>query len=118
MLYSLPTPQPDTPLSYEQELPMLLRLAKKSDLKDTVSQNDPGGQHVVLPEHQPIFENERKGLSAYPEPGHVNQLVIDGLVSVHLSPWALNDLIGVRRNSRRFKITDKGIQWLTEHVEP
>lgn len=114
MLYKLPTLQPTAPLTYEQERPTMLGfLAKGCWLEDTLPEDYAGDSNVVLPEHQPIFSAEENEKFAFPDPYHVNQLVRDGLVSVSLSPWGLNQVLGVRRNLRRFALTDEGRRYLS-----
>lgn len=118
MLYKLPTLQPTIPLSYEEEKPTMLGfLAEGCWLEDTLPEDYAGDPNVVLPKHQPIFSAEGNEKFAFPESEHVNGLVREEMVAVHLTPWALNEVLGVRENLRRFDITDKGRQYLTKRGE-
>jgi len=92
---------------------MLRFLAEGCWLEDTLPEDYAGDPNVVLPEHQPIFSADRNEQFAFPDPCHVDQLVRDRLVSVSLSPWRLNGVLGVRRNLRRFTLTGKGRRYLS-----
>jgi hypothetical protein len=115
MMYNLPTLQPTVPLTYEQEkLTMLGFLANGCWLEDTLPQDYVDDSDVVLPEHQPIFSTKGNEKFAFPDPEHVNGLVREGMVAVHLLTWEWNEVFGVRQNLRRFNITDKGRRFVVD----
>ncbi len=105
MSFELPRQHHET--AEEKKLVVLKYLNDGCWLADTVERNRSESQPLEKHDH-PAFFSERSAWFAFPKPQILNELIEEGLIEVHISPWVDGDVRNPNYNLRHFRITDRG----------
>ncbi|SRR6266498_289815 len=100
----------------EKKLEVLKYLHDGCWLADTLHKEIPD-THTVHEGDHPAFFVERNPYYYYPDFGLLNQMVRDGLLSIHVSAWTDGERENPHYNLRHFRITDEGQKCLAKQNE-
>lgn len=95
----------------EKKLEVLQYLGNDCWLADTVHKESTDTTTVNEYDH-PAFFSENSAWFDYPEASLLNEMISDGLIGVHISPWTDGGRENPHYNLRHFRLTDKGRQYL------
>jgi hypothetical protein len=109
MTYHFPAPE-HYPTDEEKKLEILKYLSDGCWLADTIHKEESNRQ--IAHEHDHVaFFIENNPFFDYPEAAIINELVTDGLLSVHVEPWVSGGMANPHYNLRYFRLTDLGRQY-------
>ncbi len=104
----------DDPTDEENRLDVLKYLSHGCWLADIVRKDATDIETVRAHDH-PAFFTENNPWFDYPEVDLLNEMLRDGLVSVHVSPWTDGGAENPHYNLRHFRLTDDGRRYFEEH---
>jgi len=113
MSYTLPAPGRHPP-DEEKKLEVLRYLSRGCWLADVVRKDATNTETVTEHDH-PAFFTENNPWFDFPDAGLLNEMVRDGLLSVHVSPWGDGIMENRHYNMRHFRLTDEGRRYFDEH---
>jgi hypothetical protein len=100
----------------EKKLEILKYLNDGCWLADTLHKETVDTQ--VAHEHDHVaFFVENNPYFDYPDAKLINEMVRDGLLSVHISPWVDGGIENRHYNLRHFRMTDGGRAYYAKHTE-
>lgn len=110
MSYEFPPPEYYA-TDEENRLEVLNYLSKGYQLADQLHKESPETLTVHENEHPGFFAEEYRPFD-YPDAEILNEMIKEGLLSVHISPAARENPY---HNLRHFRLTDRGQNCLAEH---
>ena len=100
----------------EKKLEILKYLNDGCWLADTLHKETVDTQ--VAHEHDHVaFFVENNPFFDFPDAKQINEMVRDGLLSVHISPWVDGGIENRHYNLRHFRMTDGGRAYYAKHTE-
>lgn len=109
MTYHFEAPE-HYPTDEEKKLEILKYLSNGYWLADTIHIEESKRQIVYEHDHVAFFV-EKNPYFDYPDAGIINEMVRDGLLSVHVEPWVSGGAANPKYDLRYFRLTDLGRQY-------
>jgi hypothetical protein len=100
----------------EKKLEVLRYLSHGCWLADVV-RKDATNFEIITEYDHPAFFTENNPWFDYPEVDLLNEMVRDGLLSVHVSPWGDGNMESPHYNMRYFRLTGEGRRSFEEHSD-
>jgi hypothetical protein len=113
MTYSFSAPE-HYPTDEEKKLEILKYLTDGCWLADTIHKEESNKQIAREHDHVAFFV-ENNPYFDYPDAKLINEMVRDGLLSVHISPWVDGGIENRHYNLRHFRLTNLGRDYYALH---
>lgn len=115
MTYHLTEPEHFT-TDEEMKLEILRYLNNGCWLADTLHKET--AETITVRENDGVaFFVEKNPFFDFPDADIINEMVRDGLLSVHISPWIDGEVENPRYNLRHFRMTERGRAYYAEHSQ-
>lgn len=104
------------PTDEEKKLEILKYLSNGCWLADTLHKET--ADTLIAHEHDHVaFFVEKNPYFDYPDAEIINEMVRDGLLSVHISAWVDGGIENRHYNLRHFRMTEHGRDYYAEHAK-
>ena len=113
MSYSFSAPE-HYPTDEEKKLEILKYLGDGCWLADTIHKEESSREIAYEHDHVAFFVEDNPYFD-YPDATIINEMVKDGLLSVHIEPWLSGGIENRNYNLRYFKLTDLGREHYALH---
>lgn len=115
MTYRFSAPE-HYPTDEEKKLEILKYLSEGCWLADTIHKEESNRQIAHEHDHVAFFIEDNPYFD-YPDADIINEMVRDGLLSIHVEPWFSGGIENRNYNLRYFRLTDAGRDYFAAHGE-